>query len=244
MKKPTKENTLEGYEAEVQFAQHHSLPVNFLGSNSISVAILQQEARGQQEFVTSESLPSEINGSVQQTKTTPWRKQTEEDFAKSGIKLGPVYTEDPLFQSAELPQGWSKKGTEHSMHSDVIDDKGRIRIHVFYKAAFYDRSAHMSLINRFSVGSGRTLRCMHPDFSNVDSIPKDGDEDIVVIDNGQGPIPTERFRIKVGVPPEGSEPHQQYLNLQAARVSAAQWLDENYPDWALPYAYWDEDEKI
>jgi len=61
--------------------------------------------------------------------------------------MGIVFGEkvDDLFTSVTLPEGWHKEATEHAMWSKLIDDQGRERASIFYKAAFYDRSAFMSI---------------------------------------------------------------------------------------------------
>ena len=37
------------------------------------------------------------------------------------------------------------------MWSDLVDDKGRKRTSIFYKAAFYDRSAHIGVNRRYGI---------------------------------------------------------------------------------------------
>jgi len=101
--------------------------------------ILEQESQGQQELVNSEVLPTKIQ-------TDDGQKILEE----AGVKFLGVVEGDEVFQRVELPEGWEKKATEHSMWSDLVDKKGRVRASIFYKAAFYDRSSHMSLSRRFS----------------------------------------------------------------------------------------------
>ena len=54
---------------------------------------------------------------------------------------------DPLFRPATLPDGWQRKASDHAMGSHIADALGRQRVTVFYKAAFYDRKAHMSLVS-------------------------------------------------------------------------------------------------
>jgi hypothetical protein len=94
-----------------------------------------QEAMGQAALVgTLGILPKECP-----------RQQLE----KLGFKFGEPA--DDLFVNVTFPAGWSKKATDHSMWSDLVDDKGRKRAGIFYKAAFYDRSAHMSLERRYVV---------------------------------------------------------------------------------------------
>jgi hypothetical protein len=95
------------------------------------------EARGQRQFVASADLPTEISGG------------TQEEFEALGFTFGDPYPHDPLFRPATLPEGWTKQGTDHAMHSKILDPLGRERVGVFYKAAFYDRRADMHLITVF-----------------------------------------------------------------------------------------------
>lgn len=62
------------------------------------------------------------------------------DVEAMGIKR--VGEHDDLFLSVELPPGWMIQPTDHSMWSNVVDETGKVRLEVFYKAAFYDRNAH------------------------------------------------------------------------------------------------------
>jgi hypothetical protein len=91
------------------------------------------ESAGQQSFVGSDTLPTEMS--------TDDRSALE----AAGVKFGDEVPGDPLFQYVELPEGWSKKGTDHAMHSELLDEKGRVRAYIFYKAAFYDRRANLDL---------------------------------------------------------------------------------------------------
>jgi hypothetical protein len=61
--------------------------------------------------------------------------------------LGFVFGEplDDLFLNVTFPPGWSKEATDHSMWSDLLDETGKKRGSIFYKAAFYDRRAFMDL---------------------------------------------------------------------------------------------------
>jgi hypothetical protein len=53
---------------------------------------------------------------------------------------------DPLFRQATLPTGWAREGSEHSMGSYIVDELGRRRCSIFFKNAFYDRSANLSVV--------------------------------------------------------------------------------------------------
>ncbi len=92
-----------------------------------------QEARGQQELIQSEELPATCRPS--------WEAAEKLGIKKTGKAAG-----DPLFVCAELPKGWKKVSTDHSMWSKIIDEKGVERASIFYKAAFYDRDAFMTLV--------------------------------------------------------------------------------------------------
>lgn len=107
--------------------------------------IMAQERRGQQELVTSDVLPRDTRGS-------------DAAFLALGFTFGePV---DDLFRNATLPAGWRRKGSEHAMWSYLVDARGIRRVAIFYKAAFYDRSAHMDLVN---VGNAIAITALYGD---------------------------------------------------------------------------------
>ena len=107
----------------------------FLGtalSGGPAAAIEAQEAAGQREMVNSTVIPTKVLHS------------TEKDLTDLGFTLGPVVEGDPMFREATLPDGWKREGSNHSMWSYIVDQLGRRRCSIFYKAAFYDRDAHIS----------------------------------------------------------------------------------------------------
>lgn len=108
-----------------------------LRTGNSSNMVLEQEAQGQKELVNSEVLPTKIN--------SPRDVDVKAKLTELGFKFGNVVDGDPLFQEVTLPAGWKKVATDHSMWSKVVDDQGRERISIFYKAAFYDRDAFMSV---------------------------------------------------------------------------------------------------
>lgn len=105
------------------------------------------ESAGQSELVASESLPTEVSAS-ERALLELW-----------GFRFGEAFENDPLFMPAVLPEGWTKAGSDHAMWSKVLDEKGRERVEVFYKAAFYDRRAFMRVVRRYGLefGAVRTL---------------------------------------------------------------------------------------
>jgi hypothetical protein len=109
-----------------------------LGSDAY---ITGQEAAGQAQLVNSASLPTDSNG-------------TDDEFLKLGFTFGDSNRSDPMFRPATLPEGWRKEGSDHAMWSYVVDELGRRRVAVFYKAAFYDRHADMRLQTLYSYATG------------------------------------------------------------------------------------------
>lgn len=91
-----------------------------------------QEKTGQRQLAASSSLPTDTH-------------DTDREFEAVGFVFGDPDPRDPMFRPTTLPAGWSKRGSDHDMWSYVVDEHGRNRVSVFYKAAFYDRAAHMSL---------------------------------------------------------------------------------------------------
>lgn len=96
-------------------------------------AIEAQEARGQRELVESTVLPTEC------------RPADKAALEAAGVKFGDPLPGDPIFCNAELPEGWKKEGSDHAMWSYLVDETGTQRAAIFYKAAFYDRSAFIRL---------------------------------------------------------------------------------------------------
>ena len=71
----------------------------------------------------------------------------------SGIEVHDVEENDPIWTHVTLPEGWKIERTDHSMHTKLVDEKGRKRGGIFYKAAYYDRSANMHFTTRFTIDS-------------------------------------------------------------------------------------------
>ena len=104
-----------------------------MGAGGMAGSIERMEAQGQREIVNSTVIPTRINSG------------SEEELTALGFKLGDKVQGDPMFRSAELPDGWKREGSDHAMWSHIVDDLGRKRISIFYKAAFYDRDAFLGI---------------------------------------------------------------------------------------------------
>jgi hypothetical protein len=161
--------------------------------------IERQEADGQRTLVENAMVPKDIMGA------------TREQLTGLGFKFGDDV--DELFVACELPSGWTKRGTDHSMHSDLFDEQGRKRAGIFYKAAFYDRRAFMSILQRFSVNAyldGAQAGCLR-----VAAL----DGESVVFDAGDYQ--------------RGDYDHRDRL-----RAACETWLSATHPGWQSPLAYW------
>lgn len=172
-----------------------------------SESIYAQEAAGQRDLVESTTLPSEISD------------EDRKALQKHGVRFGKQVNDDPLFTYAFLPDGWQIKPSDHSMWSYLLDDKGRRRASIFYKAAFYDRKAHLSCERRFSISA---------DYDREDkervAVAKIMDMDDVI--HRTEPVAMiEGKRWQAG---------------EEARNKAQQWLNDRYPEWKDPSAYWGE----
>ncbi len=178
------------------------------GSNALEM----RESEGQRELVASSQLPT----------------RGLDDPALAMIRvIGPT-PGDPLFSDVELPAGWRKQATDHAMWSNLLDEKGRKRAGVFYKAAFYDRAAHISPNRRFDCGRDYD----YSDGSRFRVIDNASGAVLFVTDVTPDPFPKD---IKL----EREECQRRIeLENESAKVATA-WCDERFPDWRNTAAYWD-----
>jgi hypothetical protein len=182
-------------------------------------AIERQEERGQRSLVDSDQLP--VDGT----------RGKEETWRKIGVELGPV-PDDSLFRDVTLPPGWRKVPTEHAMWSHLLDDRGRVRAKIFYKAAFYDQRADVRIERRFVVDR---VYGKDPDDSTIEVEVLDAGTRVHVVAAGN---PGHR-------PPDLDAEHAWWQEGQrleeGARDECRAWLAERgYTDINDPAAYWDE----
>ena len=176
-------------------------------------AIEAQEARGQTAFCASEVLPAEL-----------LHAHNQDIMAEVGIILGEQVDGDPIFQHATLPSGWEKRGTDHSMWSKLYDEQGRERARIFYKAAFYDRSAHISFNTRYFVE-----REWIEDNSEYRRLPATW----LVTDRATGEV------LHKVIAKASDNEREKYQQDDKASDKASAWLAEHYPDHENEAAYWD-----
>ena len=142
-------------------------------------------------------------------------KDMDRDIAQAfGFTFGDDV--DELFVNVTAPVGWAIVPTEHSMHSDIVDDAGRNRGSIFYKAAFYDRRADGRWLSRYRVEHEYT--------------PQWASKAVFARDASTGDI---LYRQEV---PEGGE--TDYAVYSKIEKEVAYWLSERFPDYQNPAAYW------
>lgn len=175
--------------------------------------IERQERQGQAQFVASQQLPRKFNGH-------PDGRQVLEGF---GFRYG--INADELFVNVQFPEGWVKQGGNHAMWSTVVDEQGRTRLSIFYKAAFYDTDAFINISRRF-----RISQYDHCD-ENGTVLPDEVDSKFygVSVRDWDG---TVLFRA-------GHCGSKEWSEHERLRVVAKEWLGGRYPDWEKCSAYWD-----
>ena len=107
------------------------------------------------------------------------------------------------------------------MHTDIVDDKGRRRGSMFYKAAFYDQRADLG---------GMLTRYRSSQRYDGGSAGKSPTHVVYGAFEGENLIhETGRFEYM----------GRDYKAQDDAGKEAVVWLNDNYPDWTNPLAYWD-----
>lgn len=159
-----------------------------------------QEKAGQALLVASSDMPKEL-------------RPSREAYEKVGFIFGTDI--DEIFIHATLPLGWKRQATEHSMWSHIVDEKGRQRVAIFYKAAFYDRRASARLECRYSPWR------KYPEGGR-------GLIKVGVSDCGE----------PIWAAGETSEEYDRDVERKLDEAVAA-YLKEHYPNSADPTAYWD-----
>lgn len=165
--------------------------------------IVAQEKAGQQQLVKSTMFPKDGNA-------------TDEQLASGGFVLGRDI--DDLFREATLPSGWTKTGTGHDMWSDILDEQGNKRGSIFYKAAFYDRSANFTLYPRYYVSTAA-----------LDNDDWDNPMRFYVVKDRKGDTVIYKTEMHERTSWALADKHEK---------EAFDWLTEHYPNYRDFSAYW------
>ena len=190
----------------------------------VLIAAMEDRARGRRQGSFIEDMEAqgqrELTG---QTSKLPTKGGENPAWAKMGILYGKPDPQDPVFSSVQLPAGWKLEPTDHAMWNNLLDDQGRVRAKMFYKAAFYDRSAHIHPETRYHVERENKVK------GDYDSAQR-----YVAIDSANGAVlfATEYLEVDPKYSREWSDKEQ------ALRKQAEAWFDANRPDWRDASAYW------
>jgi hypothetical protein len=225
----SKEDPMPKHNPFAESADRIMLETLIIGSD----AILMQEARGQQKLLHTDALPLEG--------TTQARFPNEQSNQSALEALGFTFGEsiDDLFIACTLPAGWKKRGSSHSMWSYLDDAQGNERAGIFYKAAFYDRKAHISWVRRYTIEQYSNADPSLPQLGDKDGIPncwvvRDRQTKAALFHTAAVTVPVYNVRHE--------EQRQPWLDanerLGALQEEAGIWLTEHYPASGDPFAYW------
>lgn len=116
------------------------------------------------------------------------------------------------------------------MWSKLVDDKGRARASIFYKATFYDRRARIKLLCRFGIAADSE--------GEYNGDPKQR-AFAVVTDCGKEVWRSPEPFSHMGTPGPG-DAWSTYRSAHDCAIEAAiAHLVESYPGWQDPTKYWD-----
>jgi hypothetical protein len=201
-------------------------------ANGIDVAIERQESRGQQDLCNSQHLSTEMRCSYGGPNS-----DAHEVLRSWGVKVGKPVAGDDMFTDCQLPEGWGINSTGHAMWNDLVDDQGRKRGSMFYKAAFYDRSTHLDLCARFSV------EVLYSDSKDGNKRCRVLDGSAIAFESNPHQYPDVYDDKDAFYDLEQDKRRQVIDEMDRAEAEAKeecyQWLAKDYPDWKDETKYWD-----
>ncbi len=200
-------------------------------------AIEAQEKRGQKELAESSQLPVKLNSPIcdgcEKIKGKDFGWDAKKDYGKMGIKVLKrcECVRDELFYEVQLPKGWKIVSTDHSMWSRLVDEKGRERLSIFYKAAFYDRDAFVNINRRFKVETSRYDK-VDGEWETTPEFKTKQDIFAKVLDGDKVVFKTEVRKVNI-----------KHVGLfetlfDKCQEEAENWLNRNYPNYKDVHAYW------
>jgi len=205
--------------------------------------IERQEAEGREWLIENSMLPVGMGvlGCSSAVSSFAAIARVYDALCSWGLEFGGL--EGDIFVPVKLPGGWALKASEQSQYlAFLLDDQKAVRAQIFFKAAFYDRRAELTVLPRFRIFEER--------------IPGELGENRlkhrqVVIDSA-GIVPYGR-EDEYFLPPVGdrvflsdwSDCHKgDYLDLvgqqQTLHQQCEDWLRDNYPKYQDSLAYWEK----
>jgi hypothetical protein len=139
-------------------------------------------------------------------------RDPRELFEAMGLVFGETPKDDPMFTPTTVPEGWS-----------VVDDRGRPRASIFYKAAFWDREAFMRVLSRFRI---------ERDYESADA----RDRSVTRMRVYDAALPGYIHTVEGQNHTHGEYDHELDVTLLA---SAETWLSAHHPTWKQRGGGWD-----
>jgi len=188
-----------------------------------AAAAIRRASRG--ERITAESIEAEgMAAAIEETLLPKDMEPGRSEWEALGFEFTEV-PNDELMYRAKLPKGWKMVPTDHPMATDIIDELGRKRGSMFYKASLYDRKASMSLCRRYKVDMERKVDGFEATY-------------IVYFGNDQ-----ERLFVAGEVTFSYQSPMEEQAKalkeIDELEAVAKAWGKEHYPNYEDIHAYWD-----
>jgi hypothetical protein len=233
-----------------------------MGENPLAYApgaIEAAQESAQRALVESTLLPIKFNQYFDQPEGDKW-----DMLARLGFVVDRSEVVTGLFYRATLPTGWKRLAMANSYGSMLVDEQGRKRATLFYKAAAYDREAFWSLDRRYGIidyflsyslaknsSSSNVGRQHHALVVDHAFLPKEGD---TAYDQWVGKARQYRTTLQdlraaapkavlyvPALPDNDSNylPNSFIENPDTTAKRCESWLDEHLPNWRDPAAYWD-----
>lgn len=217
MKAPVNTTSAEG-RAEILFDA-----VVVGGPNAVEL----QEARGTTSFIESDTLPVTMGPVAGYEEHGP--EGTMAVLEAMGVEFMGLVENDPVFQYVKLPEGWSKKPGWDPRLSLLVDENGRERASIFYKAASYDRKAILNLLQRF--GTITDPEGFDSILGALGDTENDVEIRVKIMDGTHMSGDGEPIHIIESTIPAGGDKLERYQIIKKAKQEATDWLDMYYPYW-------------
>lgn len=189
------------------------------------LGMMDARSRGKDPSSFIEDMEREGAEQLAASSKLPTKGSDAPEWKEMGVIFGEVDPKDPLFREVRLPEGWRVMRTNHSMWNELRDGLGRVRAKMFYKAAFYDRSAHVHLNQRYYV------KRQYKDENSSEF--RQPTRYVVMDEVTQQPIFETEFHDYVS--PDARPPG---VSSESDYEEALAWLKTNRPDWENAAAYW------
>lgn len=200
-----------------------------------SAMIIGQEAEGARSMVVNDVLPRQ--GTIERHM---FDELSKEQIESLGFVLGEP--RDRLFINATFPPGWTKMPSGHNLYTYLLDEQGRQRATIMYKAAFYDEDAWISWRQRFQIGQDYIYADNDPEHNNRPVATR-----ITIIDNGEQTKVVGEMKGKI-ITTYPDRPHYSVAINRGEAIElsdkdmndAKAWLEERYPDYKNSFPYWND----